>query len=145
MPMLWEHWTEIVARLNATYPDRQIETATAREWYDELAHLETGDVWLAIRRLRTEQKWRPELAEILIACKLRRVEMAEQARSQRQRLTAGRRGVPMPPETKQALEILKETLHPDTTVEQKSQAAAMIAALADQLAERASTVTGEVA
>lgn len=134
-----------MAKLNASWPDQQIEPPTAAEWYDELSHLQAGAIWLAIRKLRAEQRWRPQLAEILVTCKAHRVDMAEQARSQRRSQTLGRRGVPMPPETRQAMEILKETLHPDTTREQKAEARVMIESLADQLADRTFTATGEVA
>lgn len=100
-----------------------------------MAHLDAGDIWLAVRQLRRERHFRPNLAEILVACKIRRVEMAEQARHQ-QLHTGNGRGVPMPPETRQALEILQETLRPGVTREQRVQARQMIERLADDLAER---------
>lgn len=137
MGMTWEQWEQIAARLSASYPDQPINAATANEWYDELAHLEAGDIWLAIRRLRREHHFRPNLAEIMVACKIQRVEMAEQADRQRRRAAQGwGSGTPMPPETRQALEILKETLRPETPRQQKAEAKAMIEALAAQLNER---------
>jgi hypothetical protein len=134
--MEWHQWEEIVAKLNASWSGQQIEALTAGEWYDELAQLDAGEVWLAIRQLRREQKWRPELAEILIACKLHRVEMAEQAEAQQRRRSLGRGGTPMPPETRRAREVLAETLGLNVTAQQKAEARAMIDALADQLDER---------
>jgi hypothetical protein len=136
-------WRDIVARLNASYPGQEISPETAAEWYDELAHLDPGDIWLAVRELRREHHFRPNLAELLVAYKAHRAEMAAQARHLQ--LHAGGRGTPMPPETRQAMEILKETLHPDTTAEQKAEARLMIDALADQLADRTFTASGEVA
>jgi hypothetical protein len=143
--MAWEQWLEIVARLNASWPDQQIEPPTAAEWYDELAHLDPGDIWLAIRQLRREHHFRPNLAELLVAHKVHRVEMAEAAKSQQRQHALGRRGTPMPPETRQAMEILAETLHPNTTPEQKAEARLMIDSLATQLAGRTFTATGEPA
>jgi hypothetical protein len=129
-------WRKIVGKLNASWPDQQISPETAAEWYDELAHLDPGDIWLAIRRLRTEQRWRPLLAEILAACKVQRQEIAEQVRHLELEATGRIRGTPMPPETRQAMEILRETLRPETTREQKAEARQMLDALAAQLARR---------
>ncbi len=133
MAMAWEQWAEIVARLNASWPDQQIEPPTAREWFDELRHLDAGDVWLAIRELRTEHHFRPSLAEILAGVKAYRGRLAEQAHSQELRHLASRRGMPMPPETRQALEILKDSISGKVD---KTQARQMIDALAAQLEQR---------
>jgi hypothetical protein len=141
----WDDWIGIVDRLNASFPDQPINAATAREWYDELHHLDPGDIWLAVRALRREHHFRPNLAEILTAHKVHRQELAEQARSLERQRDGWTRGTPMPPETRQTMEILKETLHPDTTPEQKAEARLMIDALATQLADRTFTATGEVA
>jgi hypothetical protein len=143
MAMAWEQWLEIVARLNACWPDQQIEPTTAHEWYDDLKARDAGDIWLAVRRLRTEQRWRPNLAEIVVAYKAHRAEMAAQARHLQ--LHAGGRGTPMPPETRQAWEILQETLPPHTTPEQKAEARMMIDALAGELAARTHTMPPEEA
>jgi hypothetical protein len=133
MGMAWQQWAEIVGRLNASYPEQQIEPATAREWFTELERLDAGDVWLAIRELRTEQRWRPGLAEILAGVKVYRAKLAEQAHSQQLRHLSGRKGTPMPPETKQAMEILKDSVAGKVDGKQARQ---MIDALANQLEER---------
>jgi hypothetical protein len=138
-------WRDIVARLNASYPGQEISPETAAEWYTELAHLDPGDIWLAVRALRREHHFRPTLAELLVAYKAHRAELAEQAASQQRRRDSQTRGTPMPPETRQAMEILKETLHPDTTLEQKAEARLMIDTLAGLLADRTFTASGEVA
>jgi len=129
----WQQWTEIVAKLNASYPDQPINAATAHEWHTELDRYEAGDIWLAIRELRTEQRWRPSLAEILAGVKVYRAKLAEQAHSQELRHLANRKGTPMPPETKQALEILKDSI---TGKVGKTEARQMIDALATQLEQR---------
>lgn len=131
--MAWEQWTEIVARLNASWPDQQIEPPTAREWFDDLRHLDPGDVWLAVRELRKEQRWRPSLAEILAGVKIYRANLAEQVRSQHRRQIDARGGVPMPPETKEAMRILGESIK--GTID-KTEARQMIDTLADRLKER---------
>jgi hypothetical protein len=133
MAMAWEQWAEIVARLNASWPDQQIEPPTAREWFDELHHLDAGDVWLAIRELRTEIKWRPSLAEILAGVKVYRAKLAEQAHHQQLERARSRRGTPMPPETKQAMEILADSISGKVD---KMEARQMIDALAAQLEAR---------
>src|SRR6266567_3522323 len=133
MAMAWEQWAEIVARLNASWPDQQIEPPTAREWFDELRHLDAGDIWLAVRELRKEQRWRPALAEILAGVKVYRAELAEQVHHQQLELAGRRKGAPMPPETKQALEILKDSI---TGKVGKTEARQMIDALAAQLEQR---------
>jgi hypothetical protein len=129
----WQQWTEIVAKLNASYPDQPINAATAAEWFTELDRLDAGDVWLAIRELRTEMRWRPGLAEILAGVKLYRAKLAEQAHSQQLRHLSGRKGMPMPPETRQAMEILKDSVAGKVD---GPQARLMIDTLATQLEER---------
>lgn len=131
--MTWQQWTEIVAKLNASYPDQPINAATAAEWHTELAHLDAGDVWLAIRELRTEIRWRPSLAEILAGVKVYRAKLAEEAQSQELRHLASRKGMPMPPETRQALEILKDSISGKVD---RVEARQMIDALAAQLEAR---------
>lgn len=126
-------WREIIAKLNASYPGQEISPETAAEWYTELAHLDAGDVWLAIRELRTEMRWRPSLAEILAGVKLYRAKLAEQAHSQELRHLSGRKGTPMPPETRQAMEILRDSISGKVD---KAQVRQMIDALATQLAKR---------
>jgi hypothetical protein len=88
---------------------------------------------LAIRRLRTEQRWRPSLAEILAGVTVYRRDLAEQAHAQQLRLAASRQGTPMPPETRQAMEILRDSVSGKVD---KAQAKAMIDTLASRLAER---------
>jgi len=129
----WQQWTEIVAKLNASYPDQPINAATAHEWFTELGHLDAGDVWLAIRELRTEHHFRPSLAEILAGVRVYRGRLAEQVHSLELRHFANRRGTPMPPETKQAMEILADSIVGKVD---KVQARQMIDALATQLEAR---------
>lgn len=126
-------WRQIVSKLNASYPGQEIPPETAAEWHTELAHLDAGDVWLAIRELRTETRWRPSLAEILAGVKVYRAKLAEEAHHQELRHLAGRRGMPMPPETRQALEILKDSISGKVD---RIEARQMIDALATQLEAR---------
>src|SRR6266567_4305856 len=126
-------WRLIVDKLNASWPGQQISPETAVEWYTELDRYEAGDVWLAIRELRLEIRWRPSLAEILAGVKVYRAKLAEQAQSQELRHLASRKGTPMPPETRQALEILKDSI---TGKVGKTEARQMIDALATQLEQR---------
>lgn len=120
-------------RLNASWPDQQIEPVTAGEWFDELDRLDAGDVWLAIRELRTECKWRPSLAEILAGVKLYRAKLAEQVHHQHLQLTGRQQGVPMPPETKQAMEIVRDAAAGKLD---RRQARQMCDTLATRLSER---------
>jgi hypothetical protein len=129
----WQQWTEIVAKLNASYPDQPINAATAHEWHTELAHLDAGDVWLSIRELRTEHHFRPSLAEILAGIKAYRGRLADQAKSQELRHLASRKGMPMPPETRQALEILRDSISGKVD---RTEARQMIDVLAAQLEKR---------
>lgn len=123
-----------MTRLNASYPSQEpIGPETAAEWFTELARLDPGDVWLAIRELRTEQRWRPGLAEILAGVKVYRAKLAEQAHSQQLRNLGGRRGSPMPPETRQAMEIVDDAVKGKVD---KAEATQMLDTLAIQLEER---------
>jgi hypothetical protein len=126
-------WRDIVAKLNASYPGQEISPETAAEWYTELGHLDAGDVWLSVRELRTEMRWRPGLAELLAGVKVYRAKLAEQAHHQRLELARRRQGVPMPPETKQAMEILNDSISGKVD---KAQAHQMTDALAGQLDAR---------
>src|SRR3954447_10471836 len=115
--MSWDpEWKAIVAKLNASYPDQPINAATAREWYDDLKHLDAGDIWLAIRVIRREERFRPQLASILAGVKLHRRDMAEARQRQERELERSqyKPGVPMPPETREALDILAEVKRPDS-------------------------------
>lgn len=135
--MTWNEWTQIVAKLNASYPDQPINPATAHEWFEELRTYNAGEVWLAIRLLRKEEKFRPGLAELLAGIKLCRRDMREARDRQRSELErlAPSRGVPMPPETKEALRILAESSKPENGID-PAQARAMIESLAQQLIDR---------
>lgn len=55
----------MVDRINASWPDQQIEPLTAGEWYDDLAHLDPDLLGQAIRNLRREHDYRPALAALL--------------------------------------------------------------------------------
>jgi len=136
----WNEWTQIVAKLNASFPGQQIEPPTAREWFDELHGYAAGEVWLAIRLLRKEEKFRPGLAEIITGIKLCRRDMADAKRIQEQkqgtRNLGGGRGGPMPPETQEALKILAEASKPENGID-KVQARAMIESLGQQIIDRA--------
>ena len=114
MAMTWQQWTEIVARVNASWPDRQIEPVTAREWYAELDQADPAMVWAAVRRLRVAQHWRPSLAEVCAEVTRQRHQAAEQARSSLLRLSLEGRGVPPSPAVKRALRLLlRGTPRPD--------------------------------
>jgi hypothetical protein len=96
----WQEWTEIVAKLNASFPRQPVEPMTAREWYAELADRPAGRVWEAIRRLRRGQSFTPSLAELLDTVAL----VARDEVSARPRLAApDRPGVPAPAEAKRLL------------------------------------------
>lgn len=129
-----------MAKLNASYPDQKIEPATAREWYDELGDLEAGDVWLAIRAHRRHETFRPGIAAILGGVAIHREDMAlalaAQQRAADQLEARRRRGVPMPPETREALDVIAEATKLDTPADQRMAKAEMVAALADQLEAR---------
>jgi hypothetical protein len=128
-----------VAKLNASYPDQPVNAATAHEWFDELRRYTAGEVWLAIRLLRKEEKFRPGLASILAGIKLCRRDMADAKRIQEQkqgtRNLGGGHRVPMPPETKEALRILAEAKKPENGID-GAQARAMIEELGQQILDR---------
>jgi hypothetical protein len=63
--MAWPQWEHLVARINASWPDQQIEPLTAGEWYDDLAHLDPELLGQAVRNLRREHDYRPALAALL--------------------------------------------------------------------------------
>lgn len=111
-------------------------------WYDELQAFSAGDILLAVRRhLHSDRgQYRPQLADIFRGIDTHDREMAEQRRAQEhavRQLTASRRGRPAPPEFLAALEIHREASKPTAKPEERTQAAAMIDALAGQLDQRA--------
>ena len=65
MAMTWEQWAAIVSRINARWPDQQIEPLTAGEWYDEVAHLDPNLMLEAVRNLHRTEDFRPPLAALL--------------------------------------------------------------------------------
>jgi hypothetical protein len=136
--MTRDEWKAVHTKLNASYPHQQIPPETAAVWYEELAPLDAGEVWLAIRRHRRESRFPPSLAEILAAIDANFREMAEARRAQARaeaRMTPVP-WVPMPPETKEALRILAEASKPENGID-RAQARAMIESLGQQIIERA--------
>jgi hypothetical protein len=134
--MDWEEWIAIVAKLNSSFPGQQIEEPMAREWFGELRGFPAGEVWLAVRRCRREREFMPGLAAILEAIDANHRELMEdrrQAAAAMQARPPGRRGVPMPIETKQAIQILDARLKGELG---GPSARLMIEALADQLEAR---------
>ena len=55
--------------LNASYPDQKIEPPTAKAWFEDMEPEDAGQVGVALRRLRRESKFRPQLATILEMCR----------------------------------------------------------------------------
>lgn len=114
-------WRQIVARLAANYPGQALPAETAAEWFDPLAQFPATEVWEAVDRHRrdlTEGRdgrprgaWMPNLAELL-ACidanwrEAARARRELEARESRTRFNA-LGGVPAPPETKEAIALLK--------------------------------------
>ena len=141
-----------MARLNANYPGQQVDALTATEWYGPLEGFPAAEVWAAIDRHRRDLTpgrdgvptghWAPSLAGILAcldanwreASAARRELEARAARDERN----GRGGVRMPPETKEALEVLEASKTPPGHPGHIPGPVARqrIEALADQLAER---------
>ena len=141
-----------MARLAANYPGQALPAETATEWFGPLAQFPAAEVWDAVDRHRRDMTegrdgrprgaWMPNLAELLAAVDknwreqsaARREIEARQARAARN----AQGGVPMPPETKEAMRILAAAStppgHPDHVP--GDIARKRIEMLADQLAER---------
>jgi hypothetical protein len=126
-------WQDVVRWLNTAYLGQQISPETAALWYVDLDRYDVGDIWLALRRLRLDSRFMPDLSEIRAGVIVYRRELAEQAASQQIRQSQSRKGTPMPPETKQAMEILKDSVAGKVDGKQARQ---MIDVLATQLEER---------
>ena len=121
--MIPHEWTQIVARLNANYPGQQVDAETAAEWFGPLQGFPAGEVWDAIDRHRRDLTpdrdgrpvghWAPSLAGILacIDANWRERSAARRELEARDRRAARNRrgGVPMPPETKEALALLERS------------------------------------
>jgi len=150
--MTIDEWERLVLRLNANYPGQQVEPLTAAEWFGPLEVFPPGEVWDAIDRHRRDLspgrdgqpagQWAPSLAGILAAID---VNWRERSAERRQLLVRaaradrnGRGGVPMPPETREALRLLERSKllpeHPDHLV--PATARERIEDLADQLETR---------
>jgi hypothetical protein len=150
--MTVDEWERLVVRLNANYPGQQVEPLTAAEWFGPLEPFPPGEVWDALDRCRRDLRpgqdgrpvgrWAPTLADVLAAVDAnwrersaeRRELLAKAARAERN----GRGGVPMPPETREALRLLERSKllpeHPDHL--DPATARERIEALAGQLEER---------
>ena len=125
-----------MTKLNASFPGQAIGPETAVEWWQELADFETPEVWLAVRRCRREREWMPTLHAIHEAIDANHREETERRQATARALAADerrQRGVPMPPETRQAMEILQGSL--EGRIDGPS-ARRMIDQLADQLKAR---------
>lgn len=136
MPMAATEWQSIVAKLNASFPGQAIGPETAVEWWAELDGFEAPEVWLAVRRCRREREWMPTLHAIHEAVDANhRDELDRRLQAARMLAAAGRRrrGVPMPPETRQAIDLLSGAL--EGRIDGAS-ARQMIEQLADQLQAR---------
>lgn len=136
-------------RLNANYPGQQVEPATALEWYGPLSGFSAQEVWAALERHRQDLTkgqdgrprgaWLPSLAEILDGVD---VNWREESAARRRLEASARRnaggGVPMPPETREAIGLLhRSTFAPGVAGRlERSVARQRIEVLADQLAER---------
>lgn len=131
-----------MAKLNANFPGQQVEAPTAAEWFGPLQGFPASEVWDAIDRVRRESRYLPSLAELLAAVDAnwrersaaRREQEAKQARATRN----ARGGALMPPETKQAIDLLRRSTlmpgNPDRL--EPTTARERIEVLAEQLAER---------
>jgi hypothetical protein len=136
-PVTVDEWERIVLRLNANFPGQQLEPPTAVEWFGPLSAFPVGEVWDAIDTLRRTSDYLPSLKAILAAIDTnwrersaaRRALEAQEARTARTKLG----GVIMPPETRQAIEVLKDSIAGRID---KALARKRIDDLADQLAER---------
>ena len=118
-----QEWTGIVARLNLNWPGQQIAKPTADEWFGPLEPFPATEVWDAVDRCRRDLTpgadgrprgtWLPNLAELLAAvdANWRERSAARRELEARDRRAARNRrgGVPMPPETKEALALLERS------------------------------------
>jgi hypothetical protein len=141
-----------VARLAANYPGQALPAEAAAEWFEPLSSFPASEVWDAVDRHRRDLTegpdgrprgaWRPNLAELLAAVDanwrgrsaVRRELEARAARAERN----GHGGVRMPPETHEAIELLRRSMlmpgNPDRL--EPGTARQRIEALGDQLGER---------
>jgi len=130
-------WTPIVDRLNANYPGQELRPETAVEWFGVLVSFPEAEVWLAVERVRREREWMPTgVAVILNAIDANHRELQEdrrQALAAIQARPAARRGVPMPAETRQAIQLLAARMRGALD---GPTARRMIDGLADQLEAR---------
>jgi len=151
--MTVDEWERLVLRLNANYPGQQVEPPTAAEWFGPLSSFPASEVWDGIDRHRRDLTptgpdgrpaghWAPTLAGILacIDANWRERSAARRELEARDRRAARNRqgGVPMPPETREALALLERSKlmpgHPDRL--EPTVARERIEALAEQLGER---------
>jgi hypothetical protein len=126
-----------VDRLSASFPGQELRAETAAQWFEELRPFPAVDVWLAVRRVRREQANMPRSVAVF----LNAIDANDREDRERRRVTAQlalapgrrRRGAPMPPEAKRAVEVFTDRL--DGKLE-PDHAAKLINELADQLDQR---------
>jgi hypothetical protein len=140
--MTIDQWEQLVLRLNANFPGQQVEPLTAIEWFGPLSGFPAPEVWAALDVLRRTSEYLPSLKAILAAVDGNwRAASAERRELENRQVRAARNaagGVPMPPETKEALQVLKASMSPPGTPDHipGPLARERIEALAEQLTAR---------
>jgi hypothetical protein len=137
--MTLEQWLTIADRLVAAYPGAELPDSVRGDWYLDLKRFPAELVLAGVHRCRCERFTFPSLATLRAAIL---AERAEAARARHERERAAERahlavagGVPMPPETRQALALVARhagTEHLDPDI------ARQVERLADQLDRRTS-------
>jgi hypothetical protein len=114
-----EQWQQVLRHLNASWPTQQVEGLTADQWYRDLGSYPGGEVMAALEAHRTNTTpgrdglplghWAPASADLLAYIREQRRREAVTASTSGAMPASG---VPMPPETKEAIEVLKRTKLP---------------------------------
>jgi hypothetical protein len=132
-----EEWTRIVARIQGAY-QREVTPETAAAWWDELRGFTAEEVLDAVRRCIREHQYLT-VAHIYKAIdanhKQERDERERYESQVRQRVMAGKKGTPAPPEFKKALRVYADP----TSVRDgrlTDEAKAEIYALGDRIMDR---------
>jgi hypothetical protein len=131
-------WDALADRLVAGYPNAQLTDAERAEWLDELERYPAALVEAGVRRCRRERFVMPSLAVLLRAVETER-QAAVRARRDAEQATAraalaAQQGIPMPPETRRALQLVARRQLGDE--QHGHDVAAQVAALAEQLVQR---------
>lgn len=133
--MTYDEWADLVDRLNVRFPHQQIDEFTAQGWYDDQLHKYSAE---QVTRALARCVGGVEFISAYALIEAIKEEQRERLVGRSTVLPLPARGVGMPPETKEAIGVLRRSMLLPTDPEHLSgeQARKRVDQLADYLDDR---------